>query len=108
MHYPVVTICGSMRYLADMLDFAEKLALEESCCVFLPTIMKRIISPLPPEKKDLLRALHFQKIDMSERVYVVCPDNYIGRDTQLEIEYALSKNIPVTYYEPYREHREPD
>ena len=48
---------------------------------------------------DILDELHFRKIDISDMVYVINKDGYIGKSTKKEIEYAMSLDIPVTYME---------
>jgi len=49
--------------------------------------------------KELLDELHFRKIDMSDEIYVINYEGYIGESTRNEINYALSKNKPVIYME---------
>ncbi len=51
---------------------------------------------------DTLKSLaqaHFEAIDNSEALYVLCPDGYIGNSVRLEIGYALGRGIPVYYSE---------
>lgn len=50
--------------------------------------------------KEQLDELHFRKIDISDRVYVINVDGYIGESTRNEIEYAESIGKPIDYLEP--------
>lgn len=50
--------------------------------------------------KKLLDELHFRKIDLSDEIYVINYEGYIGESTRNEINYAKSKNIPIIYMEP--------
>lgn len=50
-------------------------------------------------KKELLDQLHFRKIDLSDEVYIINYNGYIGESTRNEINYAESKGIPVVYME---------
>lgn len=94
----VITICGSLKYEADMKLVAEKLALEGNC----------VLTPVFPVSKDIkiskeqmnnLKEAHFKRIEMSDEVYVVNKDGYIGDSTKLEIEYATKLNKVIRYYE---------
>jgi len=49
--------------------------------------------------KDLLDDLHLRKIDLSDRVYVINLNGYIGNSTRREIEYAISQGKPVEFME---------
>lgn len=94
----VITICGSLKYEADMKLVAEKLALEGNC----------VLTPVFPVSKDIkiskeqtnnLKEAHFKRIEMSDEIYVVNKDGYIGDSTKLEIEYATKLNKVIRYYE---------
>lgn len=50
--------------------------------------------------KESLDELHFRKIDLSDEIFVVNHDGYIGESTQNEIEYAKKTGKPVKYMEP--------
>ena len=89
-----VTICGSMRFLSEMLREYERLSLEV-CLVYLPVIL----SKKPDDLKEQLQQLHFKKIRMSDFIFVINPDGYIGEGTMEEIEYATRCGVPVKYLE---------
>ncbi len=50
--------------------------------------------------EDILDELHFRKIDLSDEVYVINLDGYIGESTRNEINYAESLDKPIKYLEP--------
>ena len=50
-------------------------------------------------RKDM-DELHFRKIDISDLVYVINKDGYIGDSTRNEINYAKKIGKPVEYMEP--------
>lgn len=94
----IITICGSLKFKNEMMKVAEKLALEGNC----------IITPVYPteenytrtdEQIENLKKAHFKKIDLSDAIYIVNVNNYIGESTKLEIEYAKSKNKEIIYLE---------
>ena len=49
--------------------------------------------------KEHLDELHLRKIDLSDKVFVINKDGYIGESTRREIEYAESLGKPVEYLE---------
>jgi len=50
--------------------------------------------------KHILDELHKRKIDLSDEVFVLNVNGYIGDSTRSEIEYANSIGKPVLYLEP--------
>ncbi len=49
--------------------------------------------------KEMLDDMHKHKIDMSDSIYVINVDGYIGQSTRSEIEYAKMKGKKVIYLE---------
>ena len=45
----------------------------------------------------MLSDMHKQKIDISDEIYVVNINGYIGENTKEEIEYAKNKNKKIYY-----------
>ena len=66
----VITLCGSLKYQSEMMRMAESLSLKDA---------------------------HFKRIDLSDAIYVVNKDKYIGNSTKKEIEYAKSLNKKIIY-----------
>ena len=50
--------------------------------------------------KEMLDDMHKRKIDMSDEIFVINVDGYIGESTKSEIEYAQKHNKTVNYLEP--------
>lgn len=94
----VITICGSMRYIPEMLMEYYRLSLEGHL-VYLPVIRTNTNedSKISETLKEQLQQLHFKKILLSDFIFVVNPDGYIGEGTLAEIEYAKRYKIPVKY-----------
>ena len=47
---------------------------------------------------EKLKKAHFKKIEISDAILVVNVNNYIGKSTNLEIEYAKKLNKEIIYY----------
>lgn len=93
----IVTICGSLKFQSEMMIVAQKLALQGNC-VFTP--IYPVIENLEITNEQLLylKSEHFKKIELSDYIYVIDKDGYIGESTKLEIDYAKSLGKNVVYY----------
>ena len=97
--YNVITLCGSIKFKEEFLKVKEKLVLEGNIVLtpnFFHNIKKEDINI---NTKTMLDKMHKQKIDMSDEIYVINPNGYIGESTKLEIEYAKRKNKKISYLE---------
>ena len=94
----VVTLCGSVKFYDKMQEINEKLALENEYVVIglTPRVTNRTFTE---HDKELLGELHRAKIDLSDAIFVVNVDGYIGESTRVEIEYAKQKGKEVIYLE---------
>ena len=97
--YNIITLCGSIKFKDEFLKVQEKLVLEKNI-VFTPNFFSNISKEeISLETKKMLDEMHKQKIDMSDEIYVINQEGYIGESTKLEIEYAKSKGKKITYLE---------
>lgn len=95
----VITICGSMRYSKQMMKIAEDLELKDGYAVI------QCVYNIDGKKYEgidaqILDKIHRKKIDISDAIYVVNIDGYIGNSTKKEIEYATKQGKKVIYHEP--------
>jgi hypothetical protein len=101
----IVCLSGSTRFKAEILAEAARLSLEGAIVVG-PLVFGHVDMPDVDwstdgtDVKRMLDELHFRKIDLCDRVVVVCPGGYIGESTAREIEYAQLRNRRVDYTEP--------
>lgn len=93
----IITLCGSLKFKKEMMEIAEKMALDGNC----------VLTPVYPVLKnykrtdrqlELLKEAHFKKIELSDSILVVNINNYIGNSTNLEIEYAKKLGKEIIYY----------
>lgn len=97
MKRKVVTLCGSMRFWDTIQEMNERLELENEYVVIgiTPNVMDR---DLTEYEKELLGELHKRKIDLSDAVFIVNVNGYIGESTKKEIEYAKEQGKEIIYY----------
>lgn len=96
----IVTLCGSTKFEEEFRQINEFLTLRGDI-VLAPGVFghSRGIS-LKKEQKEKLDKLHKKKIEMSDAIYVINKDGYIGKSTQSEIEYAQEHGKKIMYLEP--------
>ena len=94
----VVTLCGSVRFWDKIQEMYEKLELENEYAVIgiTPHVMNRDFTEY---EEDLLDEMHRIKIDLSDAIFVVNVNGYIGKSTREEIEYAKQKGKEIMYLE---------
>lgn len=90
----VVTICGSMKYQQQMQEIAGDLAVNKGWCV-LQCVYGLKPDNLTSSQLATLKNEHYKRIELSDAVYVVNIDGYVGDSTRQEILYAekLGKEI---------------
>lgn len=93
----VFTVCGSMRFTAQMKETAYKLEIENGYCVLQPIYFDG--NELNAEQLESLAAAHYKKIDISDGIYVINLGGYIGKSVSEEIEYARSHNKEILFHE---------
>lgn len=95
-----ITICGSMRYEKEMQIIALKLETKHGYnvlqCVY--NLEKR---ELTSHDMDTLRAAHYKKIDISDAIYIVDIQGYIGDSVKEEICYAKERGKEILMHSSY-------
>lgn len=93
----IITICGSLKFQKEMMSIAEELALEGNCIL---TPVYPVLENYERTDKQLeqLKEAHFKRIELSDAILVVNVNDYIGKSTKLEIEYAEKFDKEIIYY----------
>ena len=99
MDIKVITICGSMRYSKEMMKISEELESKGGYAV-IQCVYNVDGKKYEGIDANILDKIHRKKIDISDAIYVVNIDGYIGNSTKNEIEYAKKNNKEVIYHEP--------
>lgn len=94
--YKVITLCGSTRFKDDFMRAQADLTLKGNIVISVGVFGHSDVEPTP-EQKEMLDDIHKRKIDMSDAIYVINPNNYIGASTKSEIEYARAHNKEIIY-----------
>ncbi len=104
MKAKVVTLCGSTKFKDQINEANARLTMAGrvviSLGIFGHTDMPGVDWTTDgSEVKRMLDDLHRQKIDLADEICVVMVDGYIGESTRGEIEYAISQDKRVQYWE---------
>ncbi len=92
----IVTICGSMRFQKEMIDISYKLETENNYCIIQCVYDLHSLNKTQFER---LALLHEKKIDISDAIYVVNINGYIGESVKREIAYAKAHGKEIIYHE---------
>lgn len=95
----IVTICGSMKFIDKMKEVATRLEIENKYIVIQCVYTN---DKLNEEEQQILSELHYKKINISDAIYVVNVNGYIGSSTIKEIQYAKTLGKEIMYLEPIK------
>ena len=95
----IVTICGSMKFKEKMIEIAKDLEIKDKYVVIQCIYSNDKFSD---NEQSILADLHYKKIDISDAIYVVNVDGYIGSSTGKEVEYAKKLVKEIMYLEPIK------
>lgn len=95
----VMTMCGSYKFMKEIVIHTERLELAGNCILAPISLTKEDKNAYTQEEFNLLGLLHKQKIEMSDAIFVVNVNGYIGSSTQSEIDYAKKLNKEIIYLE---------
>ena len=96
--FNIITLCGSIRFKEEFLKVQERLTLKGNI-VFTPNFFNNFKGEISVEMKKMLDEMHREKIDLSDEIYVINLNGYIGESTKSEIEYAIANGKKIKYFE---------
>lgn len=77
-----ITVCGSYKFKKIMVSVYKQLT-DQGYIVLFPAM------GCNKHDKEWYLKLHFEKIEMSDAVFIVDVNHYIGKSTNLEMEKAI-------------------
>lgn len=100
--YKVVTLCGSTKFKDEFIKAQKELTLAGNIVISVGLFGHSGDDEVwTNDTKEMLDDMHKRKIDMSDEIYVINKNDYIGDSTKSEIEYAKSQGKPVKYMYPH-------
>ena len=96
--YNIITLCGSTRFKNEFMEIQKKLTMEGNIVLSLG-VFNHSGDKITDEQWKQLVEMHKQKIDMSDEIFVINVDGYIGESTRSEIEYAKEHGKKIRFLE---------
>ncbi|MCA4158025.1 hypothetical protein [Priestia megaterium] len=93
----IITLCGSTKFKEEFEEVNESLTLLGHIVLSVGVFVHSKELIIKPNQKELLDQLHKRKIDLSDEIFVIDVNSYIGSSTRSEIDYAKLKNKRINY-----------
>lgn len=93
----IITLCGSTKFKKEFEEVNEALTLLGHIVLSVGVFVHAKGLTIKPRQKGLLDQLHKSKIDLSNEIFVIDVNGYIGSSTRREIEYAQFRNKQINY-----------
>ena len=105
--YKVITLCGSTKFKEEFMRVQKELTLKGNIVISVGLfghsgdneVWENMDDGTFTKTKEMLDDMHKRKIDMSDEIFVINVNGYIGESTKSEIEYAIKNNKNVNYLE---------
>lgn len=96
-----VTICGSMKFEKEMMEMS--FVLETKCHLnVLQCVYNTEHYGISEEELEVIKQAHYRKIELSDAIYVLDINGYIGEQVDYEIAYAKSLGKEIIYHSSNR------
>ena len=95
----VITLCGSTRFKDEFLKVQRDLTLAGHIVLSVGLFGHADNEELSTEDKIRLDNLHKEKINMSDAIFVINKDGYIGESTYGEIDWANRMKKQIFFLE---------
>ena len=109
----VICLCGSTRFTEQMLikqwELTKQGYVVLTWCVLPDSYFEnnnlKDKSHIGDQEniKELIDEVHKRKIDLSDEVFVINVNDYIGESTTSEVNYAIKNDIPVKWMFPHKD-----
>ena len=93
----IITLCGSTRFKDEFLAVQRDLTLQGHIVISVGLFGHADNEELTMEEKIRLDNLHKEKINMSDAIFVINKDGYIGESTYSEIDWATRMKKQVFF-----------
>ena len=105
--YKIITLCGSTKFKDDFMRVQKELTLAGNIVISVGLfghsgdneVWENMDEGTKTKTKIMLDDMHKRKIDISDEIFVINKNGYIGESTKSEIEYAKMTNKTVNYME---------
>lgn len=98
--YKTIVLCGSARFEKEFIAAKKYLTMHDYIAIDLGMYNDPMyfVNKNYDKAREVLRQIHYKKINMCDMVMVIDKDGYIGKSTYEEIEYAKLLGKTILYY----------
>jgi hypothetical protein len=96
--FPIITLCGSTKFLPLFQQYRKEFTIA-GYIVLSPEIYGHYGDTMTEKEKQQLDRMHLAKISMSDMIFVINKNGYIGESTKREIEWAKQLEKKIIYLE---------
>ena len=97
--FKVITLCGSARFKDEFRKKEQILSLEGYMVLSPIFFDDEIQTKLEHSTLEMLKLMHYRRIDLSDEILVINKNGYIGESTKKEIDYARNHSKIVNFIE---------
>lgn len=98
--YKVITLCGSTKFKDDFIREQKRLTLEGNIILTVGLFGHSGDTEVWNDGvKEMMDDMHKRRIDMSDEIFVINKNGYVGFSTKSEIKYAVKTGKKVNYME---------
>ena len=105
--YKVITLCGSTKFKEEFIKAQKDLTLKGNIVISVglfghsgdSEVRENMDEGTLTKTKEMLDDMHKRKIDMSDEIFIINVNGYIGNSTKSEIEYAKKTGKKIKYLE---------
>ena len=100
--YKVITLCGSTKFKDEFIKAQKELTLKGNIVLTVGSFGHEdgeYNITITEDLKIMLDDMHKRRIDISDEIFVINKDGYIGSSTKSEIEYAKKAGKKINYLE---------
>ncbi|GIO30939.1 hypothetical protein J2TS6_20800 [Paenibacillus albilobatus] len=94
----IITLCGSTKFKRQFEQANAFLTLQGNVVMTVAFFEQSEGFEITQEQAERMGEIHLRKIDLSDEIFVIDVDGYIGSSTGKEIDYARSQGKAVRYY----------
>lgn len=101
MKHLIITLCGSMKHWEILLQEGTRLS-DAGNIVLLPfkdADFEHLSGEKLIKRKEMHEEVHRQRIDLSDKVFIVNKNQYIGKSTEDEIYYTFLSGKEIEFLE---------
>ncbi len=99
----IVTLCGSSTFIEDFWKIKTILESDGDMVLMPETFVSSeglTVKTMDETQIKKIHLLHESKMRISDYVYFVNKNKYMGEDTLRELKFCMDNHIPVVFMEP--------